>query len=312
MTTKYQQRILLAIQFIEKNLNQPLNLKLVAEHCYFSPFHFHRVFSGIMHETLNDFIARRKLEIAISLLVIKPKMSITDIALSSGFSSSANFAKAVKLYFGYTPSEIRSPKAHHQGKVGKIVSKYGKSFDPASLYPYKVENSTDNNAMNSQAVEANNLEVVIKKLPAQAIVKLVSNGGYQADALFNTWDKLSQWGESIGIGKASQDRIALCYDNPAVTPVEKCRYEASIAVNDESEIPHPFIKAILPAGTYATIYVKGSSGDIAKAQMGLFSHWLPNSHYEPDNFPMLERYLNDVRIDGFVELEIMFKLKALK
>jgi AraC family transcriptional regulator len=265
-----------------------------------------------MHETLNDFIARRKLEVAISLLVINQKMSITDIALSSGFSSSANFAKAVKLYFGYSPSEIRSPKAHHQGKVGKIVSKYGKAFDPANLYPYQLENSIGNKAFKNKSAREDDMEVVIKKLPEQTIVKLVSDGGYQAEALFNTWDKLSQWGESIGIGKANQDRVALCYDNPAVTPVEKCRYEASIAVDDASEIARPFIKAILPAGTYATIYVKGGSGDIAKAQMGLFSHWLPNSHYEPDNFPMLERYLNDVRVDGFVELEIMFKLKALK
>ena len=73
----------------------------------------------------------------------------------------------------------------------------------------------------------------------------------------------------------------------------------------------PFEKSILPGGTYAVLYVKGDAQDVAKAQMGLFSHWLPDSGYEPNSFPMMERYLNDVRQDGFIELEIMLKLKTL-
>jgi AraC family transcriptional regulator len=108
-----------------------------------------------------------------------------------------------------------------------------------------------------------------------------------------------------------KQRIALCYDNPAITPVEKCRYEATIAIDDEVKVNLPFEKSILPDGTYAVLYVKGDAQDVAKAQMGLFSHWLPGSGYEPDSFPMMERYLNDVRQDGFIELEIMLKLKTL-
>ena len=37
----------------------------------------------------------------------------------------------------------------------------------------------------------------------------------------------------------------------------------------------------------------------------------PMSGFEPDNLPMLERYLNDVRVDNFLESEIMIKLKVL-
>jgi AraC family transcriptional regulator len=77
-------------------------------------------------------------------------------------------------------------------------------------------------------------------------------------------------------------------------------------------ITEPFSEKEFPEGIYAVIYVKGTPDDITQAQIYLFSCWLPNSGYEPDNLPILERYLNDVRVDGFLESEIMIKLKPLK
>lgn len=306
MNKQYKQKILKAIKFIEANLNGSLSLDSVATHSHFSPFHFHRVFRGVMNETLNDFIARRKLEVAINKLVTKSELSITTIAFESGFSSSANFAKSVKQHFGHSPSQIRKGKSNTDSNIGKILSKYGKVFSPLDLYPYRLNQQSDK----PQMVEIT-MNIQLKKLAQQTICKLASDGGYQPDALFKTWDMLTFWGESHGIEMLAQQRIALCYDNPAVTPTDKCRYEATIAIEDEVEVNLPFEKSILPDGTYALIYVKGDAQDVAKAQMGLFSHWLPSSGYEPDSFPMMERYLNDVRQDGFIELEIMLKLKAL-
>ena len=46
--------------------------------------------------------------------------------------------------------------------------------------------------------------------------------------------------------------------------------------------------------------------------MALYSEWLPSSGFEPDHFPMMEHYLNDVRQDGFVKMEIFIKLRPLK
>jgi hypothetical protein len=40
-----------------------------------------------------------------------------------------------------------------------------------------------------------------------------------------------------------------------------------------------------------------------------YSNWLPDSGFEPDGFPMLEHYLNDVRNEDYVEMEIFVKLK---
>lgn len=306
MHKQYKQRILKAITFIEANLDQPLSLDSVATHSYFSPFHFHRIFRGAMDETLNNFIARRRLEVAINKLVIKTELSITTIAFESGFSSSANFAKAVKQYFGHSPSQIRKGESSKDSKIGKILSKYGKAFNPVDLYPYHL-NQQKKNPQKAEVI----MNVLIKKHPQQTICKLASNGGYQPESLFKTWDDITAWGEDQGVESLVQQRTALCYDNPAVTPLERCRYEATIAIDDDTKVNFPFEKSILPGGTYAVLYVKGDSQEVEKAQMSLFSHWLPASGYEPDSFPMMERYLNDVRQDGFIELEIMFKIKML-
>lgn len=156
------------------------------------------------------------------------------------------------------------------------------------------------------------MQVKINKYEQKRLCKLASKGGYEPESLFSTWDELSFWGESKGIIKASQFKLAWCYDNPAITPLNKCRYNASIEINPEINVEEPFSVEMLPEGEYAVIYVKGSPEDITQAQMFLFSSWLPNSGYEPDNIPMLERYLNDVRVDGFIESEIMVKLNVLK
>jgi len=303
MNPLYRQRIVAAVEYIELNLAEPLNLDLIANHCYFSPFHFHRIFSGVMNETLNSYIGRKRLEKAVNLLVFKREISITDIALNCGFSSSANFAKAVKKYFGYTPTEIRSPKLEELSNLGNIFKKYGKKFDPNELYPTSVSiNSSDKQQVNVQ----------VKTMTGKRLTKLESVEGYEPESLFKTWDTLSSWAEKQGIAKESQFRLAWCYDNPAVTPAKKCRYEASIEIDESVNVTKPFTVIDLPEGKYAVIYVKGSTNDITQAQKYLFSCWLPNSGYEPDNLPMLERYLNDVRIDGYLESEIMIKLKVIK
>tara|TARA_B100000700_G_scaffold113226_1_gene127309 strand:- start:349 stop:615 length:267 start_codon:yes stop_codon:yes gene_type:complete len=80
-------------------------------------------------------------------------------------------------------------------------------------------------------------------------------------------------------------------------------------VGENVSIKPPFSPSEIPKGKYAVVYFKGSPEETIQAQLGIYSDWLPNSGFEPDNFPMLERYLNDARVDGYVEMEIYVKLK---
>lgn len=307
MNKEYKLRIDRVLQYIDANLSNKISLQQVAEISHFSAFHFHRIFSAIIGETVNEYIARRRLECAVNLLIFKPEFSITQVALESGFSSSANFAKAVKLHFGFSPSEIRNPDKIKDSKIGKISSKYGKEFHPSDLYPNRI--TTD--VINDIKLESNDMKIEVRKMSRQRVCTFASQGGYAPEAIYGAWDKLIDWAINHGINPEQQTRFAFAFDNPAVTPIDKCRYDASIVISDDMPINLPFKESEIPAGQYAVLYYKGSPDETLQAQMSIYSDWLPNSGFEPDEFPLLENYLNDVRADGFLEMEIYVKLKSL-
>ncbi|NQZ09143.1 MAG: AraC family transcriptional regulator [Algicola sp.] len=313
MTKKYEIRLTQAIQYIDDNLVNKISLDDVARASHFSAFHFHRIFSALVGETVNDYISRRKLERAVNKLVFEPDKSITEVALENGFSSGANFAKAVKIHFGFSPSQIRNPqknknsKNSKNSKIGKILSKYGKDFDPNDLYPNRTANEVNTNPCILDLA----IKVKIVDLNEKRVCTLASLRGYEQQAVFDTWDKLSNWAIVNGIKSADQHGFAFCFDHPAVTPIDKCRYEYALVIDDEFAVESPFKSALIPQGKYASLYLKGSPEAAKKAQLGLYADWLPNSGFEPDDFPMLEHYFNDLRVDGYLEMETLIKLKTL-
>ncbi|MBL4797563.1 MAG: AraC family transcriptional regulator [Oleispira sp.] len=307
MNKEYKIRIDRVLQYIDANLTNKISLAEVAEVSHFSVFHFHRIFTGILGETVNDYIARRRLECAVNLLIFKTDLSITQVALDSGFSSSANFSKAVKLHFGFSPTEIINPDKIKDSKIGKISSKYGKAFNPSGLYPNRITNDV----INHTNLESINMKVEVRELTSQRVCTLASQGGYAPEAIYGAWDKLIKWAANNGIASKQQVRFSFAFDNPAVTPIDKCRYDASIVIPSDMQVNLPFKLAEIPKGKYAVLYYKGSPEETLKAQLSIYSDWLPNSGFEPDDFPMLENYLNDARVDGYLEMEIYVKLKSL-
>lgn len=305
---EYMRRIHRTIEYISANLDKSLNLEEVAGVSHFSPFHFHRIFHGLMGETLNDYIIRRRMETAANRLVCLPGASITEISELGGFSSSANFARAFRAYFGVSPSQVRNPEKAQNSKIGKLYRKYGKEFDPRNLYPRIV---TDPVIFEPDEWEEMMMNVKVREMGERQVAYLTAPGGYDLESIFATWDKVIGWAKSSGVQDLRSRRFAICHDNPMVTPVEKCRYDASVLVEEGVEVPAPFSKTSIPAGKYAVAYFKGDGDKVSSFYMELYSSWLPGSGYEPDHFPPVAHYLNDSREDGFVEMEVHIKVKAL-
>jgi AraC family transcriptional regulator len=235
------------------------------------------------------------------------------VAGAGGFSSSANFSKAFKLYFGLSPSELRKGRlrnpANNNSKIGKLYRKYGKVFNPADLYSQFV---TQDAIFEPDKLEDMFMQVRVEDRREQAVAYLTSPKGYELDSVYATWDKISRWASLQGIDETAQTRYAVCHDNPAITPLDKCRYDAAIVVDPEIEILPPYTRSAIPAGRYAIFHYKDDAGKINHFMTELCSHWFPDSGYEPDNFPPVFNYLNDSRQDGYVEMDIYIKLKELQ
>jgi AraC family transcriptional regulator len=188
----------------------------------------------------------------------------------------------------------------------KYLAKGGKAFNPLDLYPQFIASGVTNYPNQIEDILMN---VKVEQFEEQVACALASPAGYASASLLNTWDKLIGWANSNGIDEGQQKRFALCHDNPAITPDEKCRYEAAVVVSPEARIAEPFFRIVIPAGKYVVAYYKGAPEDTTKFHMSLYSDWFPNSGFEPDDWPLMEHYLNDVRADGYVEMEVYIKLK---
>jgi AraC-like DNA-binding protein len=104
---EYISRINRVIDYIQNNLHKSLSLNELARVACFSIFHFHRIFSAIIGETLNDFIQRLRVEKAASLLLSNPKKSITEIAFDCGsMRPSTRKSGTIYVAIGYRKAVI--------------------------------------------------------------------------------------------------------------------------------------------------------------------------------------------------------------
>lgn len=305
---EYIRRIDKATQYVLENIDGTLRLEDVAKASHFSAYHFHRVFHAILGETVNDYIVRKKMELAANRLVCREELSITDVSELGGYSSSANFSKAFKQYFGVSPSQLRKPTELKNSKIGKIFSKYGKEFNPLDLYSQTVTGLV---IFDNEDLEELLMNVTVTEFGEKKLAFLTAPKGYDLPAIFDTWDKVDGWALSSGIDDYKSKRFAICHDNPMVTPTEHCRYDASIEIENDVIVNDPLSTQVMPAGKYAVAYYKGDSDKVSNIYMELYSNWLPSSGFEPDDYPPVAHYLNDSRVDGFAEMKILIKLKGL-
>ena len=98
--------IVQAIQFIEANLKNDINVQDVAGRACYSVYHFIRLFEGVTGHTPKDYILRRRIAEAFSLLT-QTNRKVIDICFEYQFKSPEVFSRAFKRIVGATPRDLR-------------------------------------------------------------------------------------------------------------------------------------------------------------------------------------------------------------
>ena len=65
------EEVSLAIDFIEANLTERLNLDRIADAVHYSKYHLHRVFSDTVGLTVHEYMKRRQLTESAKLLILR-------------------------------------------------------------------------------------------------------------------------------------------------------------------------------------------------------------------------------------------------
>lgn len=94
------------VDWIDNNIEKPLQIKDVAEHAGYSIRHFQRIFSCYHGVSPRRYIRERRLNLAAQLL-LNTDMSVYEICLKYGFSSQQAFTRMFTRLFRCSPALYR-------------------------------------------------------------------------------------------------------------------------------------------------------------------------------------------------------------
>lgn len=102
----YAEKFNAVFAYLDQHYAEDLTLEKVADVAGFSKFHFSRIFKQFSGFNFYDYLRRRRIKSA-EMLLMKQGLSISEIALQSGFSSVSTFNRTFKEAKGCTPTEYR-------------------------------------------------------------------------------------------------------------------------------------------------------------------------------------------------------------
>jgi AraC family transcriptional regulator len=295
---EYLSRINRVIDYIDSNLEKELHLENLARIASFSPHHFHRIFSALVGEPLNQFIQRIRLERAAAKLIDQPKLSVTEIALDCGFSGSSSFARAFKDHFQMSATEWRSQCEEEISKIGiqnskkgQLKSKKGKDLLTSSSYIESISRSRRHTMPHTKSIN-----VDVKEVPEMHVAYIRHIGPYKGDTeLFGRlFNKLFTWAGARNLLRFPETKVlAVYHDSPEITDENKLRTSVCITVREDTPVDGEVGKMTIPGGTYAIGHFEIDEKGYENAWNSIFGAWLPESGYQPDERPAFEHFLND-------------------
>ncbi len=255
----YQERINRALAHLEANLDQELPLNELAEVACFSPYHFHRIFRGMVGESVKEHIRRLRLERAGQRLrdTADP---VTDIAFGAGYETHESFTRAFRAMFGEPPTSFRENR-----RALREVTR-------------------------AQPIPGEPLAVRLERFSATRLAFVRHVGPF--DQVGQAWQRLLSWAGRRGLLGPGAEMLGVIHDDPEITPPERLRYDAALVVSERVKPDGDVGIEELPPCEYAVAVHRGPYETLYKTYARLCGEWLPSSGREARTAPGLEIYRN--------------------
>lgn len=259
----YTQRFDTVLAYIDAHLEGDLSVETLSQVANFSPFHFHRQFSGYVGVPVARYVQLMRLRRAAHCLASDVTCPVLSAALDAGFDSPESFSRAFRRAFGMTPSAFRR---HPNWQVWSAVF----------LIPHF-----------SRSIS---MQVRIVDFPETRVAALEHVGPIglinQAVNRFIEWRKRS--GQSP---VASSRTFGRPYSNPDTTPPDAFRFDVCGEIL-EPVAPNTFgvRDAVIPGGRCAVVRHIGSTDHIGETIYPVYRDWLPSSGEELRDEPLFFHY----------------------
>jgi AraC family transcriptional regulator len=269
----YKERLLRVLLHIQQHLNEPLPLEELAALACLSPYHFHHVFTGMLHESLGSHIRRLRLERAASRLKLT-RMPIVEVAFEAGYATHEAFTRAFHKAFGVSPIRFRQ----RAGVTTRLEVPSGVHYQKA-LRQFRCAPMRDKS-----------MNVVIKEFKPMRVAFVRHVGPY--DEVGKTWEQFVMFLGKEGLLGGCPQFIGISYDDPAVTPAERVRYDACVTADKNFQANGEFGVQIIPGGVYAVLTHFGAYHHLGDSYEKLLGEWLPRSKRMLRDTPCFEIYFN--------------------
>ena len=228
-----------AIDYIEANLTDEIDVHDIAARAYVSAYHFQRVFSAMCGLPLGEYIRRRRLTLAAQELL--QGMKVIDAAVKYGYDSPDSFARAFRRFHGVLPSQV-----HHPGTLLQ------------SFAPMKIK-------MNQEAGTMLEYKIV-EKAPFTVV-------GYKKQ--FNNETSYQEipkwWTETLASSCAVMGQFGVCIDEDG----KLFDYMIAVLYQPWQEVPEGCVTRAIPGGTWAVFPCM--LGTLQDTNTKMWRDWLPGS-----------------------------------
>lgn len=268
------------IERIVTHLDDALDLEELARAAGVAPFHFHRLFRGMVGETALALARRLRLERAAWRLAHTDN-PVTTIAFDAGYESHEAFTRAFRAHYDTSPIRFRDRR---YARI-ELAARCGVHFQAdGTVTPFTAKDS--GGAF---------MDVVIRSLPARRLATVRHIGPYNQIPL--AFERLGQLlGAAASTLRAGgSDLVAIYYDDPDTVPPSELRSDAAVVVPEDFNLPGGLVEGCLQAGPFACTVHTGPYEHLGDTWARFLGEWLPASGRRLRDEPSYEVYQNDPR-----------------
>ena len=278
-----------AVARIAGALDEAVDLGALAAEAGLSPLHFHRIFRGLVGETVLELHRRLRLERAATSLV-RSEAPVTAIAFDAGYETHESFTRAFRDAFGRPPSEFRT---RARTECSECAIWHGDWLTArCGIHFIETRDPEDISASLVLTVGGSTMQVEITSLPQQRVASVRHVGPY--NLISEAFGRLGAIAGPAGLfGRPGAKMIAIYHDDPEAVPAAELRADAGVVVAGDGAIPSALVEIRIPAGRYARTLHVGPYDDLGDVWSRFMGGWLVENGHRVGDGPCYELYLND-------------------
>jgi AraC family transcriptional regulator len=274
----HESRVLRVLTYMQRHLDCDMTLEELARLAHFSPFHFHRVFRGVVGESIGEHLRRLRLERA-ALRLRTTSDSVIYIALDAGYDAHEAFTRAFRAAYQMSPTQFRSCSDVSIELSAPSQVHYEPNAVAITFVPLK---------------GASMIDVRVETIQPLRVAYIRGNGPY-AQMFPPLWKRFNEIVNLRGLRKPEAWYLSICLDDPQATEPDKIRGDACVSVDDSFSLQaNDELKLqTIPAGMYAIARYVGPYSGLGAAWGELCGQWIPANQYQFRQAPCFEVYRSD-------------------